>query len=168
MYEYSPKLSKKRELFCLFILLLSASILIAFSMLPQVIFPSLLQLLAVCLLVGAVLVIGKYLMCRYAYRVDRREGGSDADPLDFTVIEYYGSRVRVVCRVSLADIEEIVAITPENRRELGRMTRGKSCYRYTAALQAENPYLLKAHDADRVFWVEILADERLLQALHMI
>jgi len=86
-------------------------------------------------------------------------------PPDFVVTEYYGRRVTVVCRVSVDDIEEIVPITKENRREWKTKQSGRFFYDYTADLFSQNRFIIVVTDGEHLFTARILADETLLNLL---
>lgn len=165
MYEYDPKSPKKKEKLLLFALLFGAALLFGVSHISDLPIPALPQLGALFCLVGTVMITGRCLLRRFVYRVDVREDGNAGDPPDLTVTEYYGNHVSVVCRISVADIETVTHITPQNRKELSEMLRQKRVYHYTACLFSDELYLLTVRDEDEVFYIRILADHSLLAAL---
>ena len=113
------------------------------------------------------MLISRYVMRRYVFRIEPRADAAPDAPLDFVVTEHYGRRVSTVCRISVADIEQIIPITPENRRALTAHQKGRFFYDYTADLFSQNRYLLLVQSGEHRFVARILADERLLMLLKM-
>lgn len=165
MYEYDPKLPKQRERILLFAFLFFAAILFAVSAMPGVAFPALYQLISVLLLVGVVMLVSRCMLRRFVYRVEPREGAQPQDPCDLVITEYYGNHASVVCRISVADIENITRLTHENSKEVSAMLRQQRVYHYTALLWSDQIYLLTVRDEDEVFYIRILADNTLLSVL---
>lgn len=164
MYQYDPKPEKKREKLLVFGMLSLALLLFVVSKMPNMKYPAFFQLFAVCFLAAAVFVASRCLLRRYVYQI---EPGTDENVTpDFTVTEYYGNHVTVVCRISAADVEKILPVTAQNRKEISSMIRKKRVYYYTATLWANNKYLLLVRDEDETFYMHILADSRLLSYFH--
>lgn len=164
MCEYHTKGKKRRERLVLLVSLLLGSVSFGFSMLPAVLYPMLYQLLAVLCFVLSVWMLVRYLMRDYIFRVYPREDGKNGGP-DLTITEIYGRKRTVVCRVSVSDILEVEEITKENRRELKAKQRGKDVYVYTGEMRPPSLYLLTVADGETVFFLQIYADEALLQCL---
>lgn len=165
MYEYNPGLTKKRERLISVILLLLGVALFAFSQIKGIPFPVIYQLLALAALTAFIILLSRYLMRRYTYRVMPRSHTGDGMPPDFVVTEYYGRRVTVVCRVSVNDVEEIIPITKENRREWKANQGGRFFYDYTSDLFSKNRFIIVVTDGEHRFTARILADETLLNLL---
>lgn len=165
MYEYNPELPKKRERLISVILLLLGVALFVFSQVKGIPFPIIYQLLALAALTAFIILLSRYLMRRYTYRIMPRSHTGDDLPPDFVVTEYYGRRITVVCRVSVDDVEEIVPIAKENRREWKSKQGGRFFYDYTADLFSKNRFLIVVTDGEHRFTARILADETLLRFL---
>lgn len=165
MYQYDPALPKRRERLISIVTLFLGLALFGFSKVNNVPFPVIYQMLGVASLTAFIFLIARYLMRRYVYQVMPRSHAGDGFAPDFVVTEYYGRRVSVVCRISLDDIEQIIPITKENRREWREKQTGKLFYDYTADLFSPNRYLLVVTDGEHRFTARILADETLLNYL---
>ncbi|MBQ7346430.1 MAG: hypothetical protein IJW55_00580 [Clostridia bacterium] len=165
MYEYTPKTQKKKEFLIVAILSVAAAFLFCCSTLPSCLYPSLWQLTCVFLLVAVIMLVSKCLLRSFVYRVAPREDVEGDAPPDFTVTECYGKRSAVVCRISVADIEAVTPVTPQNRKALAAMGKGKSVYRYFSELSPQNLCWLTVRDGDNLFYIRIVADENLISAL---
>ena len=139
--------------------------LFGFSQIKSIPFPVIYQLLGLVSLTAFIILVSRYMMRRYVYRVEPRSDGTPSEAPDFVVTEYYGRRVSVVCRVSVAAIEEILPITRENRKEIKEKQNGRLFYDYTADLYSQNRYLVTVTDGEHRFCARILADEELLKWL---
>lgn len=131
------------------------------SMLPNMPFPAVLQILSFVCFAIVIAIGSKLLLCHYVYQVETREDGG----LDLIIIEHCGKRVTVVCRLETAAILEVTHITSENRRELVKKHAKDHVYRYTGVLREENVYLLSCEHHGEKLVLYILADERLLSLI---
>lgn len=164
MYEYSPKTPRKKEILLSITLFCVGIVLFAVSQIPNLPFPALFQLAMLVFLTAGVLVLSLCVLRHYVYRITPRDTG-DGDA-DFTVTEYYGRRVTVVCRVSLRDIEDITPITSQNRNAVNAAVKGERVYRYTSELFDAQPYLVTIADGEERFYLRIAADQALLLKLN--
>ena len=165
MYEYIPTVKKKKEFFTVAILSVLAVFLFCFSKQSFCPYPGFLQMACMFLLVAVIMLVSKCLLRSFVYRVaPRRDAAEDAPP-DFTVTECYGRRSTVVCRISVTDIEEIAAVTPENKRQLAETAKGKPTYRYYSELSPQNSYRLTVRNGEDVFYLFIVSDEQLIALL---
>lgn len=165
MYEYIPTTKKKTEFFAVAILSVLATVLFCFSMQAFCPYPALWQMASVLLLVAVIMLVSKCLLRRFVYRVAPRKDAAEEAPPDFTVIECYGKRSTVVCRISIADIEEITPIAPENKKQIAEAAKGKPFYRYYSELSPQNAYQLTVQTGEEFFYLCIVADDRLIEML---
>lgn len=165
MYEYAPKSKKTKEKVVLGLTLVLAAACFGVSQIEQIPYPAIYQLLMIFSLVGTVMITARCLMRNYIYRVEPRENGGEGDLPDFTITEYYGNRVTVVCRISVGDIRGITPVTKKNRDAISAMQKKKRAYYYTGELQSANAYVLTVEQDEDEFFLRICADEGLLQAL---
>ena len=101
----------------------------------------------------------RYFLRSYRYELVRREDGS-LDP-DFVITELFGNRVRVVCRVSLADLCEIVPISSQkNKKE-----NGGAVFCYTARMGRQDAYRMTLRDGEETVSVIFESDRRLFELL---
>lgn len=155
MYEYFPKDPKKKELWILLGLLGTGFFLYGISQIPGLPVPAVLQLLSVILMGGVVIVLTRYLLRDFCYRIEARDG---FDVPDLTVTEYCGRRITVVCRISLNDIIEVRAMTAKEARTLAKAQKGRLVYDYTCRMDPDNLYLLSVRDGEKSYDIRIVAD----------
>jgi len=164
MYEYIPNSKKKKELWLVAILSVTAAVLFTCSKQSFCPYPALWQTASVVLLVEVVMLVSNCLLRSFVYRVAPREDAPDA-PCDFTVVERRGKQHSTVCRISVGDITQILPITAENRKQLTKETRGKPTYRYYAELSPQPLFRLTVQNEEELFYLFIIADERLMEML---
>ena len=165
--SFSPDPSKPREKILLLSVLLLAVGALVYAAQPDAWIPFLWRLFAVLLLTVAAMLFPSCLMRRCVYHIlPREDAGWGAVP-DFTVTEYVGKRRRVVCRISLTDIEEVVRITPQNRRRLFAEARNCRIYDYTGAIFPQEPYFLRVRDGETAVYLKIDADQGFISALSL-
>ena len=165
MYEYAPLLTKRKERMIAILLLFLGLGLFGFSRIPGIPIPVIYQALGMLCLVATVGLVSRYLTRRYTYRVEPRDDGVEDNVPDLVITEHYARRVLVVCRISVADIVEILPITDENQAEIKEKRGKQSFYDYTADLFSQNRYFLTVSDGEHHFCMRILADEELLKWL---
>ncbi len=164
MYEYAPKPKRRREKLILALSLIFGALSFAFSLFEWMLYPAVCQLAAVGFFTVSVVMLSRYLLRDYVYRVEPR-GWDEDGPLDLTVTEIYGKRRQVVCRVALSDIRESVRVNAENRKSLAKATKGKRLFVYTPEMGDGEAVLLTVSDGDTQYFVKICADEGLFSAL---
>ena len=102
-------------------------------------------------------IAARYLLRRYIYRVAPCENGGET--LDLTVIEIVGKRRRVLCRISLDDIEEIT-------REHAQKKRGdERFFQYTDEIYSPSFCVLTVRDGSARCRIQMMADETLFHIL---
>ncbi len=160
MYEYRPAYSKKKEKKYCLVLTLAAVVLLALSQIPQMPLPALWQTVAVAMLAVAILLLSRYVLRGYAYRIEESEQGRD-----LVILMQTGKRTRVVCRISVAYIDEVIRITPENREPQKQARRGHPVWLYYAEWQAEGLCQLHVRTPDEDAYLLLQSDDRLLDFL---
>lgn len=160
MYEYAPRSKKRREKRLFLVCLAPALLFLILSILPQTPAPVLCRLFAVCAATGAAWIAARYLLRRYTYCVAPCEDG-DGSP-DLTVTEYYGRRQRVVCRISLGQIEKV---SRESVKEERTDEAHMHMFEYTDEIFSPFFCLLTVRDGEEPCRIRILADERLYDIL---
>lgn len=160
MYTYSPIPEKKKEKILLVTLLVSAGALYAVSQLPVLPFaPAYLQVAAIFLLVGVVMVLSRSLLVQHTFAIVDRE---EELPPDFVITETNGRKTETVCRIGVDKISEIRQIGTKTPKKAKNPPKGCRFYRYTGQIFSENAYLVRVED-DEPFYLLILADETLIQ-----
>ena len=164
MYEYTPERKKTREWLTALLLTGIAFAFYFASRIEKIPYPALFQLIAVFFLVGAVMVVTRFAMRRFTYRIEQGEQGID----DFVIIEHYGKKTTTVCRISVSQIRNVMRPSKESRRELAEQMKGKRVYHNTAEFFAPDLCVLEATDDGSVedrFFIKFCADGILYQRL---
>ena len=130
-----PKNQNARILF--FTLLGGAAAAIAASYFMNA-YKGIVQLASLILLVAAVTVYTRYLGAVYSYEVTY---DSDGTPI-FVVCQFSGKRRTSLCRVDLADVLSIDALTAEQYRAY-KTEQGVKRYNYTPTLYPPEVHILK-------------------------
>ena len=159
MYEYAPKLKKLREKIWMSVCLFFGVLLYGFGQILP--YPILYQLISVLLLTAAVLITVRYLLRDYIYRVTVKEDGS----ADFTITEVMGKRKTVVCRISVGEIQEITPLLGLSPKEISQKCGKAVLYRYVSQWKPSSPYLLEIFDDEKSYFLEISADQGLVDLL---
>ena len=160
MYEYAPKSKKGREMRLFLVCLASALLLLLLLFLPQTPAPHLCRLLGVGLAAASVWIASRYLWRSYIYRVAPRGDGNGS--LDLTVTEIYRRRRRVVCRISLADIEEVSREKAEKNRPHEGSERQ---FQYTDVIDSTAFCILTVRDGNSLCRIRLMADDTLYDIL---
>lgn len=165
MYEYAPQFEKKKEkLLALTLAALGVGIYFA-AYVPGVPFPGVIQLLAMGLIAATILILTMYVLRRYRYRVEAREGATETATPDFVIVEHYGRRETVVCRVSLSSILSVLPVDAAHESEVRAAKESKHFYNYTGLLFDRSCYCVKMEEGGTPFYILLCADERLLELL---
>ena len=165
MYEFVPNVPKRAEQTMFWSFLVLGLLLFGFSSLRWIPLARLYRGLAILFLLASGVLYAHCLNRSYRYRVEPRDGATRGDVPDFVVIERRFRSERVVCRISVADMREILAITKENKRAIRAHRRNSRYYDLTAFLFPPNSYLLLFEDAEQLCTARIFADEHLLSLL---
>ena len=159
MYEFAPKPKRTREKLWMSVCLLFGVLSYGFGQILP--YPMACQLLSIILLTAAVMITVRYLLRDYSYRLDEGEG----DLAELTVTETMGRRRTVVCRVSVADIGQIL-VGPEDVNAVSRRKmKKKGLYRYLSQIRSDQSVFLEILDDGNRYFLEILADQRLISML---
>ncbi len=166
MYEYTPNRKKTRELITALTLTGVAIAVYYVSQIPKIPYPVLFQLGAVFLLVGAIILITRFVMRSFTCRVEP----TDAGVADFVIVEHYGRRDTVVCRISLDQVRSVERPDRQNRQALAEKQKGKRVYHYTAEFSAPDLCVVEAAEEDTsgneiTVFIRICADETLFDIL---
>ena len=163
MSEYTSPAKKAREIATAIMLFGLAIGIYYLSQIPGVPLPVLFQTASVLLLTFAVLVITHFVMRRYTCRLEQNQKGS----VDFVIVEHYGRRDTVVCRVYASQILFAARRTAESRKASAEKRKGKPFYRYTANFSTSDRVLaeVKMEETDETFFLEFAADDAFLAQL---
>ena len=164
MGEYTSTSKKGREIATALMLSGVAIGVFYLSKIPNIPIPVLFQLLAVFLLVGAVLIVTRYVMRRYTCRLEKGEG----ENLDFVIVEHYGKRSTVVCRVYAKQVISVVRRTKQTWKDSAEKRKGKRVYHYTASFSDPKRVFAEVRteiDGEETFFLEFDANEPFFKLL---
>ena len=160
-YEYAPRFQKKKEKLLSYALIGLAAALIAVSYVPGVPYPGYIQLLGMGAIVAMIMIYSMCVAHHYSYRIEECEGAAP----DFVITEYYGRRVSVVCRVSVASVMSATPWNGETKKRFDGQKKGTPSYTYTGVLFDEAQYVLDIEEGQTRFFVRICADDTLIRLL---
>lgn len=159
MYAYHPKFQKKKEKLLAWFFAALGIVLYITSQYPGAPVPGLIQILGVCSLAGAILVVSMSILRSYSYELIEGEEGKT----DFVVTEHYSRRKTTVCRVGLDDVIGVSPYTSELKDMLSKAKQ--KVYSYTGVLFDENRFIVEMNAYGEHFYVVICADETLMNLL---
>ena len=117
--------------------------------------PWLFQFAAICMVTVAVMLMGRYLLRYYLYRVEEAEGQTD-----FTVTEITRRGGTTVCRLGLSQLLAVKEWNGENQPP-----RGRKIYNYCVDARPVRSWLLEFADGEDVIFIRFSPDERMLAIL---
>ena len=167
MYEYTPQRKKTREIMTALMIFGVGIVIYYLSQIPGVRYPVFYQMGTLVLAAISVLIVGRYVMRNYTYRIEPRD--NDPAARDLVIVEHYGRRDTTVCRIGLEEIRRVVRPGKNNRKELAAGQKGNRVYRYTAEFSAPDLCVVEARaeecsTGESVF-LRICADEALFDLL---
>ena len=169
MYEWMPQRTNKTAEKMIFLMFGgSAALLLAATLLPDVPFRWVFQLLALGLLTAAVFLVTRYRTKRFVYRIFEDENGG----LDLTVTEcaVNGKRAVTVCRVGLGNILRVVDLDLSDGgaslREWKNLCRGgKKIFDYAIDLKPTRSIVIVVNEGGEELRIRLSYDDRLFQIL---
>ena len=117
--------------------------------------PWLFQFLAICMLTVSIMLMGRYLLRYYLYRVEETDGG-----VDFTVTEITRRGGTTVCRLGLHQLRAVKVWNAESKPP-----RGKKIYNYCVDARPVDSRLLEFADRDEIIYIRFSPDEKMLEIL---
>ena len=101
------------------------------------------------------MLMGRYLLRYYTYRVEEINGG-----VDFTVTEITRRGGTTVCRLGLGQLCAVKVWSDENKPP-----RGKKIYNYCVDARPSESHLLEFADGGDVIYIRLTPDARMLDIL---
>lgn len=161
MIEYAPKFAKKKEKLLTFSALAVGLLVYFASYIPGVPYGVLFQIAGIGGIAVMILLFSLVIARNYVYSIEADENGV----LDFVILEYYGRRRTVVCRVAVESVEMAVPRNEETLAAYKSDRKGKHAYNYTGVLYDEERWFLRISEGGEVFFVQICANKDLISAL---
>lgn len=157
MHEYIPKSEKRLEKILCAGLLVLAVLFFAGSKLPNMPYPVIWQAISFCLLGFLIIVLSKFLITSYSYRID--EAG------ELIITQICSKRLTVVCRIPVSAVTEGNTLTAENKGQLLAARKKKMIYRYTGEIRTVGAMLLDVSYGGEDFCLIVLTDSEMQKRL---
>lgn len=156
-YEYMPKANNKGlKAICTGLFFGAVVLFGASGMMGDVIkMPWLMQFISICMLTVSILLMGRYLLRYYLYRVEEVDGG-----VDFTVDEITRRGRVTVCRLGLSDLVSIKEWNDENKPP-----RGKKIYNYCVDARPAASWVAEFADGEDRIYIRFSPDGKMLTIL---
>ncbi len=155
MYEYIPTGKRQgMKLLCLG-LFLAAIVLFGASGIKSLQFTGVMQTLSVLLLAITIMLMGRYLLRHYMYRI-----ADDGEGMDLTIDELSRSGRYTVCRLALKDLAAAEPATKENKPH-----GSVKVYNYCVDMRPNNAWLLTFRDKDQYIYLRLSPDETMAKML---
>lgn len=151
-YEYMPKANNGKMKGICTGLFAGAVVLFGASGLKDVFpMPWLMQFVSICMLTVAIMLMGRYLLRYYLYRVEQTRDG-----VDFTVDEITRRGRVTVCRLSLGALISISRWDEEHKPP-----KGKKIYNYCVDARPAESWLLTFADGDDMLYIRFSPDDKM-------
>ena len=115
--------------------------------------PWLFQFAAVAMMTASIMLMGRYLLRYYMYRIEEVSGG-----VDFTVTEITRRGGTTVCRLGLSQLRAVKEWNDQNKPP-----RGKKLYNYCADARPEASLVLEFSDGGEIIYIRCSPDERMTE-----
>ena len=152
MHEYMPTGNRGRLKIACFITFMAAVLLFFTSSIEGILYPAAMQFAAVLIMTVVIMLMGRYLMRCYLYRI-----ADDGEGMDFTVDEVSKRGRYTVCRLALSSL---VDCKPWNNET--KPPRGKKIYNYCVDIRPRDSYVLTFADGDDFIYIRLSPDEKMI------
>lgn len=155
-YEYMPTPKNQWiKTLCVGMFLVSLVLFMVSGVQDLLPMPWLFQFVAVGMMTASVMLMGRYLLRYYMYRVEEINGG-----VDFTVTEITRRGGTTVCRLGLGQLRAVKVWNDENKPP-----RGKKIYNYCVDARPAESHLLEFVDGGELIYIRLSPDARMLEIL---
>jgi hypothetical protein len=151
MYEYIPEGKRSGMKRLCFGLFASAILLFFASGFEGILYPAVMQTVSVMIIAVTLMLMGRYLLRHYLYRV-----ADDGEGMDLRVDELSRRGRVTVCRLALSGL---VAADPWG--EEIQPPRGVKIYNYCVEIKPADSWLLEFEDGEGRIYIRLSPDERL-------
>ena len=173
IYEYEPPRDSKKATGVVVILFSLAAGLFLFTILINIPFSWVLQLIAIISLTAAIFITTRYLTKSFLYSINQTDGGS----LDLDVLEITngGKKHITVCRIGLAGIEESFVInktdkaslaTEENLIKKAKQDRVK-IFNYCPDINPVKYSIIIGEECGEKYLIKLTPDDKLCEYLNI-
>ena len=152
MYEYIPEGKRKGMKGLCMGLFVGAVVLFFASGIEGMLYPSVMQMAAVIILAVAIMLMGRYLLRHYLYRI-----ADDGEGLDFLVDELSRRGRYTVCRLGLSKL-----LSAEPWSDETKPKGSKKIYNYCVEMKPRDSWILEFEDGEDRIYVRLSPDEKLI------
>ena len=155
MYEYMPK-GDRGKLKGICMAMFAGGVVLFFSSgIEGILYPAIMQTAAVLIITATIMIMGRYLLRHYLYRVT-----DDGEGLDFVVDEISRNGRYTVCRLGLVQLVSAGAYSDDKKP-----AKGTKVYNYCVEIKPRDSWLLEFLDGEDRIFIRISPDERLKEIL---
>ena len=172
IYEYTPPKSNKKATGVVIILFSLAAGLLLFTMLLNIPYAAILQIIAIFALTGGVFIATRYIAKSFVYSVNK----NDNDSLDLDVIEVTngGKKQITVCRISLSSIQELHVINKTDttlaNKEQELIKKAKQerirIFNYCPDINPVKYSIIIGEECEEKYLIKLAADDKLCEYLN--
>lgn len=153
MYEYIPE-GKRNGIKGLCMGLFAGGVILFMSSgLEGMLYTGLMQTVAILLLAVSIMLMGRYLLRHYLYRIS-----DDGEGLDFLVDELSRRGRYTVCRLGLSHLLSAQAWSDETKPP-----RGQKLYNYCVEIKPRDSWILEFEDGEDRIYIRLSPDDTLKQ-----
>ena len=153
MYEYIPEGSRSgMKRLCLW-LFVAAILLFFASGFEGMLYPSVMQMVSVAIITVTIMLMGRYLLRHYLYRV-----ADDGEGMDFRVDELSRRGRVTVCRLALAQL-----VSAKEWNDETKPPRGTKLYNYCGEIKPCDSWILEFEDGEDRIYIRLSPDDTLKQ-----
>lgn len=152
MYEYIPEGKRNGIKGLCMGLFVGAVVLFFASGIEGMLYPSVMQMAAVIILAVAIMLMGRYLLRHYLYRI-----ADDGEGLDFLVDELSRRGRYTVCRLGLSKL-----LSAEPWSDETKPKGSKKIYNYCVEMKPRDSWILEFEDGEDRIYVRLSPDEKLI------
>ena len=150
MYQYIPEGKRTgMKVVCLALFGAGAALFFLPAAIQDLPYQGLYQTAGVAVITAAIVLMGRFLLRHYLYRI-----GDDGEGVDFVVDELSRRGRYTVCRLSLSNLRRAEEWTPASRPP-----RGKKLYNYCVDVKPQDSWVLEFEDGDTSIFIRLTPDE---------
>ena len=151
MYQYMPKGDRGKLKGICMAMFAGGVVLFFASGIKGILYPAIMQTAAVLIITATIMIMGRYLLRHYLYRI-----ADDGEGLDFLVDEISRNGRYTICRLS---ISQLVSARPYG--DDVKPQKGTKVYNYCVEIKPRDSWLLEFLDGEDRIFVRISPDDKL-------
>ena len=156
MHQYIPEGKRTgMKIVCLVLFGVGAALFFLPAAIQNLPYQGLYQTAGVAVITAAIVLMGRFLLRHYLYRI-----GDDGEGVDLVVDELSRRGRYTVCRLSLSGLVRAEAWSAESRPP-----RGKKLYNYCVDVMPQDSWILEFEDGDDRIFLRLTPDETMKRML---